>query len=786
MSVSSGSVDAPVAAPTTAEEEREPFVASDAPAEERPPRASRAPLVLVGLAVAFNLWTLRGETVPTQTGNDSNLHEAMVRWAVHQIDGRHSVLDGWFPDFGLGFPQFHQYQSLPHIVTAYVSKLFGVQTTYAWSLYLLLALWPICVYVTVRLFGLSGWAAGAAAAIAPLLVAGPASTVVAGFGYENASYIWRGHGLWAQLWGMWLLPLSLALTWRAIARRDSLALAAVVTGLTVACHLITGYLALAAIGLWVVLVPSQLRSRLGRGLIVGVGSLVVIAWMIVPFLTDRKYAVYAVLRGSIGNTSYGAAKTASWLVTGEFFDSGRVPVITLFVGVGAIVCATRWRRDEASRAVLAFFLMSLLLFSGRPVLGAVIPNADEIYFPRFIIGVHLGGIILAGIGAAWLGHVAIAALRRPWPRLRPVALTSAAVVVFVAVLAPAWTERAAYADGGRRSMEEQRAADAGDGADLAALIAIAAPQGGRIYAGLGLGTGNDYRVGYVPVYAEIINRGVPGFGYLLRVFGVSTAVEPLFNASSRAHLDLFNVAWAILPVGVRPPPGATAVTSRGRHQLWKLSTSTGYLEVVDTIGPPIIADRKNLQVRVQGWMSSALLGQRKFPTVAFGGEPGAAPTLQPGQAVQGRAGEVLAQYSLLDDGEFGGQVSANRPAVVLLKATYHPRWQVTVDGKPARAEFIAPSFVGVKVPAGQHTVVFHYRPYPNYPLLFLLSAVGIAGLLLADNLLRKRPDSAIASNDDEEFTEGDAQLTEGDDAEFTEGDAQLTEGDDAEFVQEKR
>jgi hypothetical protein len=50
--------------------------------------------------------------------------------------------------------------------------------------------------------------------------------------------------------------------------------------------------------------------------------------------------------------------------------------------------------------------------------------------------------------------------------------------------------------------------------------------------------------------------------------------------------------------------------------------------------------------------------------------------------------------------------------------------------------------------------------------LFLLSAVGIAGLLLADNLLRKRPDSAIASGDDAEFTEGDAQLTEGDDAEF--------------------
>jgi hypothetical protein len=324
-------------------------------------------------------------------------------------------------------------------------------------------------------------------------------------------------------------------------------------------------------------------------------------------------------------------------------------------------------------------------------------------------------------------------------------------------------------------MEEQRAADAGDGADLAALIDIAAAQGGRIYSGLGLGNGNDYRVGYVPVYAEVINRGVPGFGYLLRVFGLSTAVEPLFNASSRAHLDLFNVAWAILPVGARPPPGATAVEARGRHQLWKLSTSTGYLEVVDTIGPPIVADRKNLQVRVQAWMSSPLLGVRKFPTVAFGGEPGAAPTLQPGQAVQGRAGEVLAQYSMLQDGEFGGRVSANRPAVVLLKATYHPRWQVTVDGKPAPAEFIAPSFVGVKVPAGQHTVVFHYEPYGSYGWLFLLAALGLAGLLVADSILGRRPDEITVGGDGAEAVETDAEVVERD-AE-SEHDAEVVEQD---------
>jgi hypothetical protein len=708
-------------------------------------RAARGPFVLVGLAVAFNLWVLRGETVPTQTGNDSNLHESMVRWALHNIELKQSAIDGWFPDFGLGFPQFHQYQSLPHIITGYVSRLFGEPDTYAWSLYLLLALWPICVFVCVRLFGLSSWSA-AAAAVSPLLVAGPASAfVLVGYGYEFGSYIWKGHGLWAQLWGMWLLPLSLALSWRAIARRQSMTLAAVVTGLTIACHLITGYLALIAVVLWVVLVPSQLSTRLVRGLIVGAGSLLVVLWMLVPFLTDQKFAVYASLRGSIWNDSYGARKILEWLVTGELFDSGRFPVITILVGIGAIVCVTRWRRDEASRAVLAFFALGLLLVSGRPTLGAiadVVPGADELYFPRFIIAVHLGGIILAGIGSAWIGETVIARVRRSWSGARVWALAGAAAVVFVAVLAPAWTERFDYADFGRRQMEFQRAQDATDGAELAALIEKTRGQNVRVYAGLSTRDGKNYRIGYVPVFAELVNRGVDTFGFALRVSALSTAVEPQFTPLRASHLDLFNVGYAILPAGIDPPPTATLVASAGRHRLWKLSATTGYLEVVDTVGPPIVADNQNLGGRVQGWLASSQIDERRFPTVAFDGAPAAAPTLAPGQTVTGPAGQVLGQFVRPADGYFGGQVHADRPAVVLLKSTFHPRWGVTVDGRPAPTEFIAPSFVGVKVPAGDHTVVFQYRRYPDYLWLFVLAGMAIVALLVADQLLNARDPDA--------------------------------------------
>ena len=52
----------------------------------------------------------------------------MVQWARHMIDTGRVPLDGWFPNLGLGFAQFHHYSSLPHIISAYLSKVVGVES----------------------------------------------------------------------------------------------------------------------------------------------------------------------------------------------------------------------------------------------------------------------------------------------------------------------------------------------------------------------------------------------------------------------------------------------------------------------------------------------------------------------------------------------------------------------------------------------------------------------------------------------------------------------------------
>ena len=86
-------------------------------------------------------------------------------------------------------------------------------------------------------------------------------------------------------------------------------------------------------------------------------------------------------------------------------------------------------------------------------------------------------------------------------------------------------------------------------------------------------------------------------------------------------------------------------------------------------------------------------------------------------------------------------MQANRRAVVLLKATYDPRWTATVDGLPVKPVMMAPSLVGVDVPPGRHEVRFAYKPYAHYPLLLAIGVLTLLGLA-ALSAARRAPRSA--------------------------------------------
>jgi hypothetical protein len=714
-----------------------PAVESESP---RPQASPRWPLVVVGIVVLFNLVVLRAEARPVQNLNDASVHRSMIAWASDRIEEGHLPLDGWYPDLVLGSSRFHHYQSLPHVLTALLALAIGSERALSWTMYLGMALWPIAVYAGGRLLGWERWICAIAAVASPLIVSEPT------LGYEWGSYAWRGYGTWTQLWGMWLLPFAWGLSWRAVAKGRSYWLAALVLALTVAVHLLTGYLALLSLGVFALVKWRGLLSRIGRAALIGIGSLFVAAWVVVPLLADRLWTVndeYS--RGKIYYDSFGAKRILTWFASGELFDRGRPPMITILVAVGILAALWRYRRDERARVLLFLFLVSLVLFFGRPTLGPVLrllPGSGDLFLRRFVSGVHLAGLYLAGFGAVTLGRIAWdQAQRLRALRQRPVAIASLAVVAVVVFFAPGFVERTAWAAQGAEWIGEQAVADQQGGADVAALVDIARARGpGRFYAGMRSNWGSAYEVGQVPMYVVLLNEGIEGVGFVRPTWSLSAPFEYRFTDTNPSHYDLFDVRYLILDADKATPVPAQRVAQRGPHVLWE-RTDPGYVDLVDVL-PPIAADRTNLGLRVEDWFRSDLPARGANPGIAFEGEPAPEATVSADDLPDTPAGTVVGEDVDLRDGRATATVIADRPAMVMLKASFDPRWQVSVDGIAAAPEMIAPSFVGRTVPAGRHVVRFVYEPFPRYDLLLTLGAVTLLGLALLPGRIARRRSGA--------------------------------------------
>ena len=142
------------------------------------------PWLLVGVAVAWNLVSLRAERSQSPI---STTARSTSRWSAsrsQQFRSGHLPLTSWFPFLGLGSPQFLHYQSLPAMLTGLIGLAIGPDAAFRWTLYLLLSLWPVSVYLAARLFGAGRPAAGASAAMSPFLVS------ATGIGYEQHAYVW--------------------------------------------------------------------------------------------------------------------------------------------------------------------------------------------------------------------------------------------------------------------------------------------------------------------------------------------------------------------------------------------------------------------------------------------------------------------------------------------------------------------------------------------------------------------------------------------------------------------
>ena len=694
------------------------------------------PLVPVVATCIGSLVVLRAQLTSVPYLNDSAVHEEMVRVALQDIRSGRFPPGSWFAYLNLGSPQFLHYQSLAAMLTALLAWGIGAGRAFTFSCWILVCCWPICVYAAARIFGLGRGTAMAAAVLSPFV------SSATGVGYEQISYLWSGYGLWSQLFAMWTLPLAWACSWRAVEERRFVVPAAVLVAATMAFHFETGYLAVLAVAVFVLVRPSELTRRTGRGLLVVAGAAGMAAWVIVPLVAQGKWAAINQYLQSgpegIDANSYGARRILSWLVDGDLFDWHHLVLITPLLAVGLVVCVRSWRRTAGdspsgagvARALTLLLLACLVLFFGRPTLGAlldVLPGAKNLFLRRLLVGVQLAGLLLAGVGAAQLASWIVAGLRRAAKRF---AIGEVAAVVHLMVgalalsaLVPAWSFVITTADRNASVIARQSSA-AHAASQLDALVAVITSRGGgRTFAGDPSDWGPSFTVGEVPVYKFLASRDVDQVGFTLRTASLMSGPENEFDDSNPADYQLFGIRWLLLPSRMTPAVPADLVEIGGAYALWEIP-SNGYVQVVDTRGS--VAATSGDLGSFSGVLLSGLSSTHPiYPTVAYEGAIAAPGTLAAGVQPSSAPGTVLDEHADLAHGIVVTKVSLERPAVVLLSASYDPGWKALVDGRPVATEMVAPAVVGVRAGPGVHTVRFVYRGFPDNPPLLVLGAVTL-------------------------------------------------------------
>src|SRR6267143_1292611 len=433
-------------------------------------------LLIVALPMLFNAIALLAEvafSVPNV--NDDAEHVLFIQQASDAWAAGQDPLDFWVPQLELGFPQFLYYQNLPHLVVVALGKVtFGLiplRTLFDLVRYLLLVVFPLTVFWSMRRLGFSEVAAAIGAAAGCLLAGNHR------YGFEYDSYVWRGLGVYTQIFGMHLSFLALAALHLVATRGSGVIAAGLVCGALALSHLIYAYMT--AITAVVLLLFGLTRANaLGRVLRFGaVGALagVIAAFMWVPFFAQAGYLNVSPYLDRAKYDSFGAPTILGWLVSGDLLDHGRLPVLTALLAAGIVAALVT--RTRLLVLTLVLFGLWLVLFFGRPTLGPIadlLPLHDGLLFHRFVGGVDLFAILLIGAGGAYLWELARAEVS---PR-RLAAVAAATAIVFVPVLAERWSY---YSENGTWMRITQAAINA-DADAKTVLSALAGQSAGRAYA----------------------------------------------------------------------------------------------------------------------------------------------------------------------------------------------------------------------------------------------------------------------------------------------------------------
>lgn len=683
---------------------------------------------MVALAVLFNaiaLWPEWSARVPAR--NDATFHLLMIEGASAAlasaaVAGAANPLDFWIPQLELGFPQFLYYQHLPHLVLAALHRL-GAGTMSAAGLlhgtqFLLLVAMPCTVAWSMYRLGFSAAASAFGGAASTLLSADSRMAL------EYNSYVWRGYGLFSQLCGVHLFFITGARLSRTMRTGAGYAGTTAWLAALVLSHLLFGaFMALTSVMLWVA--GAERRTaipRLIRLAVVGVGAFALASYLLVPFLESSTSYLSSVRWAPGSDTGVRAVAPPAMrglsdaLFRGELLDFGRLPVLT-GLALAGLLAAMR-RRDAAGRVVAVGLLAWTALYMLRPgagVLAGVIPAHSGAATFRFSSMVGVFAILAAGYaaGVVWEWLAGPASPVRRW--LPAPARAIAALLLLVALLAPAAGERWTYYGGNRDILAQ--ATDAFDAnEDIRPMLAVLAAQPeGRTYAGPVRGRSCAMSIGRAFCLSDLLNaQGTATVGNPMQELAITSGLVFDLPITDPAMFDLLDVRRVVAPTGASLPSFVQPDTTIGRYTLYRVATS-GSVQYVAVTARRRTSSQDTLWAATQQWLRDGGAARREVVRWDYHRPAGPLALRAPCAQPLVEREEVASQRLLV---EVACPGPAGDTLAVAFKMTYHPQWQVTVDGAPVSPYMVSPGFLAVDVLPGRHRIEARYVAHPcKLPLL---------------------------------------------------------------------
>ncbi len=721
-------------------------------------------IALLLFAVGFNLWTYRSEPTATVDPNDNTFQFALVErtnqiwdYADKHCTGiipsnlfcKLSLLtDHWVPNWAEGYNLPYYYSHIPQITIVASYRLFhtifpnniSLFGYYHLIIYLLLCLFPLSLFLALRIIGISWLSSGIGA-----LVASHLSTDGL-YGLDPASFLWRGFGLSSQLFAMIWFPLAVAAAWKYFQSRNASLRSAMqpmmFLALTTAGHLGIGIIGFMTIGIFAMssLLQSFLTNSINKEslnnfkislwkllwIFGGVGLL--LGYWILPILKDGNYHNISVWDPIWKFDSYGYREILKNLFNGDLFDFGRFPILTLLVGAG--IFSTLYGNYFSFGILFVFWLV---LYFGRTTWGSLIdliPGMSEFHISRFIVGLHISGLFLIPLVIEWfLSKIS---------KKTYIGVTIACSVLLVLAVYPQTLRYAKHNDFLVDRANTNHALVQADSDQLISTLKTKlAKTSGRVYFGRGGNWGKNFKVAETPYYLYASTYGIPTVLWLPETWSPNSDTEQFFSDNRAVDYTLYNVRYVVTPADLSKTEIQPFWKPLATGKTWKLYEVETDGFITAGVKPAVVSvDKETYTNLVHLWIISDFPKSGLYPELTFDKNypkntglpnfrmidnatykiPNGTNHALFAETPRYEAGEVRPKIiSQSNDHDMIFTAKAEIPkdcteCLVVLRQTYHPSWQATVDGKSVKTISVFPFYTAITIrSSGTHEIIFHYQ-----------------------------------------------------------------------------